>query len=285
MKARLCSVARSRTLPAPSIRSGLGIGVIYQEFNLVPGLTARENIFLGRERTTAGFIHRGEEIRRARELFARTGIEIDPETPCRMLTVAQQQIVEIAKALAQDVRILVMDEPSATLTPSEVERLFVVIRELQRQGVGIIYISHRLEEIYEIADRVTVIRDGQYVGSKPVSEVNRGQLIEMMVGRTLEQEFPSREVELGPERLVVKNLSRGRRVKDVSFSVRAGEIVALAGLVGRGPHRDGPAAVRGRQARKRRDLARWQTAPAALPARRHRQRHLPAHRRPQRAGG
>src|SRR5205823_4370576 len=121
-----------------------GVGIIYQEFNLVPGLSARENIFLGREKTFGGFTRDGTERQQAAELFKRIGVAIDPETPCRLLSVAQQQVVEIAKALAQNVRIIVMDEPSATLTPQEVERLFVIIRDLKRQGIGVIYISHRL---------------------------------------------------------------------------------------------------------------------------------------------
>jgi len=211
-----------------------GIGIIYQEFNLVPGLSARENIFLGREKTIGGFTRDGTERQQAAELFKRIGVAIDPETPCRLLSVAQQQVVEIAKALAQNVRIIVMDEPSATLTPQEVERLFVIIRDLKRQGIGVIYISHRLDEIYAIADRAMVMRDGQHVATKPIGEVKREDLIEMMVGRKLEQEFPRATRRPSEVRLAVTNLQRGAKVRDVSFSVRRGEILGVTGLVGSG---------------------------------------------------
>jgi ABC-type sugar transport system ATPase subunit len=211
-----------------------GIAVIYQEFNLVPTLTAAENIFLGVERSRWGFLRSGEERQRARDLFRRIGIAVDPDALCRDLSVAQQQAVEIAKALAADVRILVMDEPSATLTPQEVERLFAITRELKRQGIGIIYISHRLDEIFALADRVMVLRDGQHVGTDAVARVSRNDLIARMVGRRLEQEFPRRSVAIGPTRLVVRELRRGRAVRGVSFAVRRGEVVALTGLVGSG---------------------------------------------------
>jgi len=211
-----------------------GVGIVYQEFNLVPHLSARENIFLGQERARAGFIARSAEHRGAREIFKRIGVEIDPESLCRDLTVAQQQVVETAKALSLGARILVMDEPSATLTPQEIERLFAVIRELQAQGIGIIYISHRLGEIFEIADSVMVMRDGAHVGTSPVTAVDRKRLIEMMVGRTIENEFPKRHATIGPARLTVRNLCRGNAVRDVSFDVHAGEVLALTGLVGSG---------------------------------------------------
>ncbi|MDH3585064.1 MAG: sugar ABC transporter ATP-binding protein [Phycisphaerae bacterium] len=211
-----------------------GVAVIYQEFNLVPALSARENIFLGRETTTAGFIHAGEERNRAQDLFRRVGVSIDPSTPCGRLSVAQQQVVEIAKALSLDAKILVMDEPSATLTPQEVERLFVVIRELKAQGIGIIYISHRLEEIFDVADRVTVLRDGQHVGTRDIGDVDREGLIELMVGRAMESEFPARDVEIGEARLVVRDLRRGEKVQGVSFEIRRGEVLGVTGLVGAG---------------------------------------------------
>ena len=218
--------------PADSQKAG--IAVIYQEFNLVPGLSARENIFLGQETTRAGFIAADEERRRVRELFDRLGASIDPEVPCGRLSVAEQQEVEIAKALSQNARLIVMDEPTAALSPSEVERLLEVVRELQAQGIGVIYISHRLNEIFEIADRVTVLRDGGHVGTKPIGEFTRDSMIELMVGRSLDQEFPKAAAELGEERLVVRGLSRGRRVREVSFGVRRGEVLGLTGLVGAG---------------------------------------------------
>ena len=218
--------------PADSQKAG--IAVIYQEFNLVLGLSARENIFLGQETTRAGFIAADEERRRVRELFDRLGASIDPEVPCGRLSVAEQQEVEIAKALSQNARLIVMDEPTAALSPSEVERLLEVVRELKAQGIGVIYISHRLNEIFEIADRVTVLRDGGHVGTKPIGEFTRDSMIELMVGRSLDQEFPKAAAELGEERLVVRGLSRGRRVREVSFGVRRGEVLGLTGLVGAG---------------------------------------------------
>jgi ABC-type sugar transport system ATPase subunit len=211
-----------------------GIGIIYQEFNLVAGLTARENIFLGQEPSRVCFIPRSQEEEQARALFARIGVEIDPNALCGELTVAQQQVVEIAKALSQEARIIVMDEPTAALTPREVEGLLKVIGELRAQGIGIIYISHRLDEIDEIADRVTILRDGSHVATRDKSKLQRDEMIELMVGRSLEKEFPFRECQPGNVRLAVKNLSRSSKVRNVSFELRAGEIVGLTGLVGAG---------------------------------------------------
>jgi len=148
--------------------------------------------------------------------------------------VAQQQGVEIAKALSMDARLVVMDEPSATLSPQELEQLFTIVRDLQKQDIAIVYISHRLDEIDQICDRVEVLRDGENVGGGPVVELSRNDLIELMVGRSLESEFPKRDVEIGEERLCVDNLHRGRQVQDVSFNVRAGEVLGFAGLVGAG---------------------------------------------------
>jgi ABC-type sugar transport system ATPase subunit len=218
--------------PADAQRAG--IAVIYQEFNLVPGLSARGNIFLGQENTRAGFIAADEERRRVRALFDRLGAEIDPETRCSELSIAEQQEVEIAKALARDARLIVMDEPSSALSPTEVARLLVVVRELAAQSIGVIYISHRLDEIFEIADRVTVLRDGAEVGTRPIGEFTRESMIELMVGRKLDQEFPKIAAEIGEERLVVEGLARGRRVREVSFGIRRGEVLGLTGLVGAG---------------------------------------------------
>jgi ABC-type sugar transport system ATPase subunit len=218
--------------PRDALRAG--IAVIFQEFNLVPSLTAAANLFLGQERGRLGWLRPSDEERRARDLFQRLGVDIDPGAVCRDLTVAQQQVVEIAKALATDARLLVMDEPSAALTVQEVERLFAIIRDLKKQGLGIIYISHRLEEIFAIADRIMVLRDGEHVGTRAVGAVTRNQLIEMMVGRKLEQEFPRRQVSLGEPRLVVEGLRRGHIVRDVSLTIRRGEVLGLTGLVGSG---------------------------------------------------
>ena len=221
-------------IQSPTDAMRVGIGVIYQEFNLVPALSAWENIFLGRERTVSGFIRRGEERRRAQELFDRIGVRVPIDAPCGQLSVAQQQTVEIAKALSQEVRIIVMDEPSAALTPSEVARLFDIIRDLRSQGIGVIYISHRLDEIFEIADRVTVLRDGEHVGTEPVETLTRRRMIELMVGREIENEFPKQHHDIGQPRLVVRNLTRGDAVQDVSCEVRRGEVLGVTGLVGAG---------------------------------------------------
>ena len=155
---------RDMMFRSPQESRAAGVAVMYQEFTLVPGLTAVENIFLGQEQSRAGFVARSDERRRATELFARLGVEIDLNVPCRRLSTAQQQLVEIAKALALDARIIVMDEPTAALTSHEATRLFDIIRDLARQGIGIISITHRLEEVFAIADRVMVLRDGGNVG-------------------------------------------------------------------------------------------------------------------------
>jgi ribose transport system ATP-binding protein len=218
--------------PQDSLQAG--IGIIYQEFNLVPGLSARENIFLGQEPGRVSFIPRTEEHRKALELFARIGVEIDPGKLCSELSVAEQQIVEIAKALSQNARIIVMDEPTATLTSREVEGLLEVVRELRTQGIGIIYISHRLDEIDAIADRITILRDGGHVGTRAMKDIDREQMIALMVGRSLDKEFPTRSSSPGKVRLAVRQLTRGAKVRGVSLDVRAGEIVGLTGLVGAG---------------------------------------------------
>lgn len=221
------------SLSSPTAAIEAGIGVIYQEFNLIPALNAWENIFLGRERS-GFFVARTHERTRAAALFESLGVEIPLDVPCQQLSIAQQQLVEIAKALSQDVSILVMDEPSAALTPQEVDKLFAIIRDLQSKGIGIVYISHRLDEIFEIADTITVLRDGRYVGDAPAKELTRDKMIEMMVGRSIENEFPKQAATIGDPRLVVKNMSRGMTVRDVSFDVRRGEILGITGLVGAG---------------------------------------------------
>jgi ABC-type sugar transport system ATPase subunit len=167
-------------------------------------------------------------------VLARIGAAVDPETRCASMSVGQRQMVEISKALVRQARIVVLDEPTAALTLADTERLFDVIRELKARGLGLIYISHRLEEVFAIADRVTVLRDGQRVATLPVEGLNREKLIEMMVGRRLEGEFPTRHTQAGADRLVVRNLCRTGAVRDVSFVVRRGEVVGLTGLVGAG---------------------------------------------------
>jgi ribose transport system ATP-binding protein len=223
-----------RAIASPLAARTAGVAVIHQEFNLVPALSAPENIFLGIERTQSGFVRSGDERRQAKRLLERIGVAVDPDTPCGRLTVAQQQAVEIAKALAVEARIIVMDEPTATLTPQEVDNLLAIVRELRQQGIGVIYISHRLEEVEAIADRVMVLRDGRHVATGLAATLDRSELIELMVGRPLESEFPRRTAVVGEPRLIVRGLGRGDRVRDISFEIRRGEVLALAGLVGAG---------------------------------------------------
>jgi ribose transport system ATP-binding protein len=218
----------------PKEAQQLGIAVIYQEFNLVPYLTARENIFLGREGSRFGFFSKSEERRETRALFERLGARIDPEARCRDLSVAGQQMVEIAKALSTGARILVMDEPTAALSAQEVEKLFDVIADLRAHGISVVYVSHRMAEIFRVADRLTVMRDGETIDTRPVSEFTRESLIEVMVGRKLENEFPKQVAEIGEKHLEVVGLRRGDGVRNVSFFVRRGEVLGLAGLVGAG---------------------------------------------------
>lgn len=227
-----------RAIRSPTEALRAGIAVIHQEFNLVPALGAADNIFLGREIARGGaglgWIDQAEQRRRAGELLRRLGADFAPDAPCRELSVARQQLVEIAKALASGARILVMDEPSAALTSAEVAALHGLIRELRRGGTGIVYVSHRLEEIAAVCDRVAVLRDGRNVGGAPVAAVGRADLIRMMVGRDLVEEFPRRGTTPGAVRLVVEDLARGTAVRGVSFTARAGEVLALTGLVGSG---------------------------------------------------
>ncbi|MEO2035995.1 MAG: sugar ABC transporter ATP-binding protein, partial [Planctomycetaceae bacterium] len=208
-----------------------GIGVIYQEFNLIAPLTAVENLFLGRE---SWKLNLQDERRRAEQIFTRLDVSIPLDVPCRRLSVAQQQIVEIARSLLQDARLIIMDEPTAALTPKEVDRLLTIVRELKSQGIGIVYVSHRLNEIFEVCDTVTVLRDGAHVATKPTGELSRDELIECMVGRTITNEFPSRQVADGKVRLSVQGLTRDGVVNHVSFQVRAGELLGITGLVGAG---------------------------------------------------
>src|SRR5713226_6028097 len=213
----------------------LGVGVVYQEFNLLPELSVAENIFLGDQPTGwLGLLDARHRRRRTLTLLNRLGAHLDPDRIVKHLTVGEQQIVEIAKALAMDVRILIMDEPSAVLPSHDMERLYGVIRALRAEGASIIYISHRLEEIFLIADRVTVLKDGRSVMTKPVVETTRAELVNSMVGRQLTEQFPPADAAPGETLLEVRHLHVDGCVFDVSFGVRAGEILGLAGLGGSG---------------------------------------------------
>jgi ribose transport system ATP-binding protein len=218
----------------PGHAQSLGVAMVYQEFALAPHLSVAENLFLGREPTRAGFINRGREKEEAIELLRRVGLEVDPARLVSSLTVAQQQRVEIAKALAIDAKVVIMDEPTATLAEMEIEELFGVIRDLASRGIAILYISHKLDEIFRITDRVTVMRDGKIVSTMPTEELDEDRLVRMMVGRQLENLYPKPEVQIEEVILRVEGISRGNFLQDCSFDVRGGEILGFAGLVGAG---------------------------------------------------
>lgn len=218
----------------PALSQKLGIGVIYQEFNLVPELSIAENIFLGHRLKNGFTIDRKAMNQKAKEIMDEFGIEMDVLQPVKSLTVAYQQMVEIAKTISGDVKVLIMDEPSAPLTTREIEAMFGIVDKLKKKGVSIIYISHRMEEIFRISDRITIMRDGRYVGTKQTQETKRPELINMMVGRTLEEQFPKADRTAGALALEVQNLCTASLLKNVSFHVRKGEILGLAGLVGAG---------------------------------------------------
>ena len=220
---------------SPRAAHQAGIVLIHQELQLVSTLNAVENIFLGQEMASAwGWIDAVAERQKATEVLDRLGVDVELDRPCGELTTAKQQLVEIARALVREVRILVLDEPTAALTLRETENLFQVIAQLKQHGLGIVYISHRLDEIFRIADRVTFLRDGRQVGVGPIGGLTRQTMIEKMVGRTLAAEFPPRKTQLGEPRLRVEKLSRGSAVQEVSFALKRGEILALTGLVGAG---------------------------------------------------
>jgi D-xylose transport system ATP-binding protein len=218
-----------------------GIAVIYQELSLVREMTVGENIFLGREPRKFGVIRWEELDRRARELLADLHLQIDPHIPVRSLGIGQQQLVEIAKALSQNARILVLDEPTAALTDSEVETLFVILNKLRARGVGMIYISHKLNEVFRISDRITVLRDGKTVDTDVTSKWTEAKVIARMVGREVGDIFPQVDHDHGGVIFEVRNMSvedpvvTGKRLVDnVSFSVRRGEVLGIAGLMGAG---------------------------------------------------
>ena len=212
-----------------------GINVVYQELMLAQHLSAAENIMLGSSQIRRGPVISWALMRtRAQEIMDLLGVSLDLDKPVRFLSVAQRQLVEIARAFQRQSRLLVLDEPSAVLGRDNMETLFEAIRRLRDQGIAIVYISHRLEEIFQIADRVTVLKDGALVGTHPVHELDQNRLVSMMIGRQLADIFPPGRTAFGNEVLRVEELSKSGRYTDVSFGVRAGEIVGIAGLVGSG---------------------------------------------------
>lgn len=224
-------------IPSPRAALKLGISIIHQELNLMPHLSVAQNIFIGREprRGLRFILDEKAVIEKAQVLLDRLHLRIDPRARVSDLTVAKQQMVEIAKALSYNSEVLIMDEPTAALTETEIEDLFRIIRELRDKGVGVVHISHRLEELHRISDRVTVMRDGHYVATLATADAAIDEIIRLMVGRHLYEGAP--EIPDLPDRevvLEVRNLTRGRTLKDVSFSLRRGEILGFAGLVGAG---------------------------------------------------
>src|SRR6267378_4556011 len=218
-----------------------GIAVIFQELSLVKEMSVGENIFLGREPRKFGVIRWEELYRRAGKLLTDLHLTIDPQTPIRNLGIGQQQLVEIAKALSHEAQILVLDEPTAALTDSEVETLFAILTKLKARGVGMIYISHKLHEVFRISHRITVLRDGKTVGTNPTSEWDEPKVIARMVGREVGEIFPVVDHEQGEVVFEVRNISVSdpvlpskKLVDDVSFSVKRGEVLGIAGLMGAG---------------------------------------------------
>jgi rhamnose transport system ATP-binding protein len=222
-------------LADPREATALGISAIYQELSIFPDLDIAENIFVGRRPTRAGgLVDWRRMYREAEALLGSLGVHLYLKTKARYLSIAQQQMVEIARALSVNARILIMDEPTSALTLNEVAELFEIVRRLREKGTAILFISHRLEELFEIADCVTVLRDGAYVDSRSMDGVTTEELIRMMVGRTVSDLFPKKEVQQGEVVLRVKNLSRVGAFKDVSFELRKGEILGMSGLIGAG---------------------------------------------------
>ena len=213
-----------------------GISVIHQELNMMNHLTVAQNMFIGREMMSHGFINDKKMEEQAKLLFDKMGVRIDPSIKLGELTVGKQQMVEIAKAVSRDCKLLVLDEPTAALTQPEVEELFKIMRDLQAKGIGMIYISHRMDEINRISDRVTVMRDGEYVGTVNTADVTKDDIVKMMVGRVIMgDKKPCSAVPAdAPVILEVKHLNAGKMVKDVSFTLRRGEILGFAGLMGAG---------------------------------------------------
>lgn len=218
----------------PQYAQRQGIAMVYQEFALAPHLSIAQNLFMGREMTRLGLIQKSAEEHQARELLHRVGLHLDPRRVVAGLSVAEQQMVEIAKALAIEARVLILDEPTATLTNQEREELFAVIRNLTEKGIALLYISHRLDEIFRIAQRVTVMRDGKVVQTLPREELDEKKLIRLMVGRDITNLYPRSATTTGEVVLRARNITRARVLHHCSFEVRAGEILGFAGLVGAG---------------------------------------------------
>ena len=218
----------------PRIAQGLGVAMIHQELNMCTHLTVAENIFLGRELVAGGVLADQEMRRRATEALRRLDMDMDPDTIVGAISVSKQQMVEIAKALSADARILIMDEPTSALTAKEIDDLFAIIRRLRAEGCGIVYISHRLEELQHIVDRVTIMRDGRFICCTDFGGITMDEIIANMVGREIKEKFPRVTCGRGRKIFEVRNLNAGKMVRDVNIDLYEGEIVGVAGLVGAG---------------------------------------------------
>ena len=219
---------------SPKEAQELGIAIIHQELNMCAHLSVAENIFLGREKTKSGVLSNKEMKQESLEILKRLNIDIDPETIVGSLPVSKQQMVEIAKALSTNARILIMDEPTSALTSAEIDELFRIIRQLKQEGCAIVYISHRLEELQHITDRVTILRDGQYVTTLDFHETDLEKIVSYMVGREITEKFPRVSCKKGKKILEIKKLNAGRLVRDIDLDLYEGEIVGIAGLMGAG---------------------------------------------------
>ena len=218
----------------PKRAQELGVAIIHQELNMCQHLTVAENMFLGREKVNGVVLSQKEMNREAAKVLDNLGIDLDPTTLVGNLQVSKQQMVEIAKALSTNARVLIMDEPTSALTSKEIEELFRIIHQLKAEGRGIVYISHRLEELQHIVDTVTIMRDGQFILESPFKDISMNDIIANMVGREIKEKFPRVECKKGKPVLEVKNLNAGRMVRDVSFTSYEGEILGFAGLMGAG---------------------------------------------------
>ncbi len=261
-----------------------GIAVIYQEPTLFPDLTVTENIFMGRQPVGRfGRIDRKAMRHEVERLFTRLGVTIDPDRPAEGLSIADQQVIEIAKAVSLDAKVLIMDEPTAALSGVEVERLFVIARSLRDEGRGLIFISHRFDEVFALCDTVTVMRDGAYIATTPIAETTPAELVRQMVGRDVTELFPKLESTIGEPLLEVENLTSPGVFHDISFTVRAGEIVGLAGLVGAGrsevaravfgvdDYREGTVTMKGRRISRSRPTEAMRAGLALVPEDRRKQ--------------
>lgn len=220
---------------SPQEAEKAGIVFIYQELNVLFDLTVEENLFMGKEiRNKLGVCDKKAMRAKAKEVMQRVGVDIPVGKVMSELSVGQQQMVEICKALMVDAKVLIMDEPTAALTQSETKGLFEVIRSLQKKGVSIVYISHRMEEIFDLCDRITILRDGQYVGVRSIADTSMDEIVKMMIGREIGERFPVRHAQLGDEVLRVEGITHQKLFRDVSFSVRAGEVLGVSGLMGAG---------------------------------------------------